>query len=478
MAASQVAERVQELHLDDNGRGPGFESPERVRNLNIVFIGHVDAGKSTLCGHLLYLTGNLDERTLEKYEKEAKSKGRESWKFAWALDLTEQERSKGKTTDYGVASFRTATKHITIIDAPGHKAYVPAMISGTGQADVAILVISARKGEFEAGFERGGQTREHAMLAKTAGVRQLIVVINKMDEPTVQWSEERFQEICDKLAPFLKQIGYRPQEVSWVPVSGFTGENLREPVHPSTCAWYKGGSLLQVLDALKLPPRPLDMPVRMTVVDRFRDMGVCILGRVEAGTIRSGDRLLLMPPRLVVHVTSITMDAEEVPLAEPGDNVKLLVKGVEEDDIHSGQVLCAENDPVEATTTFDGQVMLVEHKSILTAGYRCIAHIQAAAVEVVFERLLAEVDRRTNQIVKKHPKFVRPGSTFIARLSVAQPVCVTAFKEFAPLGRFMLRDEGTTIGAGVVLRIPSQRAKSETNAVVYPDTNKTGADGP
>jgi peptide chain release factor subunit 3 len=299
-----------------------------------------------------------------------------------------------------------------------------------------------------------------------------------MDEPTVQWSEERFQEICDKLAPFLKQIGYRPQEVSWVPVSGFTGENLREPVHPSTCAWYKGGSLLQVLDALKLPPRPLDMPVRMTVVDRFRDMGVCILGRVEAGTIRSGDRLLLMPPRLVVHVTSITMDAEEVPLAEPGDNVKLLVKGVEEDDIHSGQVLCAENDPVEATTTFDGQVMLVEHKSILTAGYRCIAHIQAAAVEVVFERLLAEVDRRTNQIVKKHPKFVRPGSTFIARLSVAQPVCVTAFKEFAPLGRFMLRDEGTTIGAGVVLRIPSQRAKSETNAVVYPDTNKTGADGP
>ncbi|KAF6001318.1 eukaryotic peptide chain release factor gtp-binding subunit [Cyanidiococcus yangmingshanensis] len=459
MAASEVVDGMQRLQVEDDS-GPATSSPETLRNINIVFIGHVDAGKSTLCGHLLYLTGNLDERTLEKYEKEAKSKGRESWKFAWALDLTEQERSKGKTTDYGVASFRTRTKHITIIDAPGHKAYVPAMISGTGQADVAILVISARKGEFEAGFERGGQTREHAMLAKTAGVRQLVVVVNKMDEPTVQWSQERFRDICDKLTPFLKQIGYRPQELSWVPVSGYSGENLRERVSPSVCSWYRGGSLLEVLDALKLPPRPLDVPVRMTVVDKFREMGVCILGKVESGIVRNGDRLLLMPPRLAVQVAGITVDAEEVPAAEPGDNVKLLVKGVEEDDIHPGQVLCAEDAPVEATTVFDGQIMLVEHKSILTAGYRCVAHIQAAAVEVVFERLLAEVDRRTNQIAKKYPKFVRPGSTFIARLAVAQPVCVTPFKDFAPLGRFMLRDEGTTIGAGVVLRIPGQRIVS------------------
>ena len=453
--AVQAAEQaVQKMQLSTDG-----DAAAKRHHVNIVFIGHVDAGKSTLCGHLLYLTGNVDDRTLEKYEREAKSKGRDTWKYAWAMDLTEQERSKGKTTEYGVATFHTRHKHVTIIDAPGHKSYVPSMISGAGQADVGILVISARKGEFEAGFERGGQTREHAMLAKTAGVRQLIVAVNKMDEPTVQWSEERYREICGKLAPFLKQVGFRANDIVWVPVSGYTGANLRERIDAARCPWYRGESLLELLDGLQLPPRPVDAPLRMTVVDKYKEMGVCMLGRIESGTLRNGDRLLLMPPRAPITVTGVWNDAEEVSAAGPGDSVKLTVKGVEEDDIHAGFVLCAESAPVEPTTEFDAQVMLLEHRSILTAGYKCVAHIQAASEEVVFERLLAEMDKRTGQIAKRYPKFVRPGSTFIARLSVSQPVCVMPFKAFAPLGRFMLRDEGTTIGAGVVLKVRYSASK-------------------
>eukprot|EP00166_Cyanidium_caldarium_P002021 ctg_2071.g425 len=351
----QAAEQaVRKMQLSTDGEGEGDAAKRH--HVNIVFIGHVDAGKSTLCGHLLYLTGNVDDRTMEKYEREAKSKGRDTWKYAWAMDLTEQERSKGKTTEYGVATFHTRHKHVTIIDAPGHKSYVPSMISGAGQADVGILVISARKGEFEAGFERGGQTREHAMLAKTAGVRQLIVAVNKMDEPTVQWSEERYREICGKLAPFLKQVGFRANDIVWVPVSGYTGANLRERIDAAQCPWYRGESLLELLDGLQLPPRPVDAPLRMTVVDKYKEMGVCMLGRIESGTLRNGDRLLLMPPRTPITVTGVWNDAEEVSAAGPGDSVKLTVKGVEEDDIHAGFVLCAESAPVEPTTEFDAQV--------------------------------------------------------------------------------------------------------------------------
>ena len=206
-------------------------------HLNIVFIGHVDAGKSTFGGNLLYITGMVDKRTMEKYEKDAKDAGRESWYLSWALDSTPQERSKGKTVEVGRAYFETELRRYTILDAPGHKTYVPSMISGAAQADVAILVISARKGEFETGFEKGGQTREHIMLVKTAGISKLVVVINKMDEPTVKWDKGRYDEIKDKLTPFIKASGYNPKtDVTFIPVSAFTGDNLKE--RKNTAAWW------------------------------------------------------------------------------------------------------------------------------------------------------------------------------------------------------------------------------------------------
>lgn len=208
-------------------------------HLNIVFVGHVDAGKSTMGGNLLFLTGMVDKRTMEKLEREAKEAGRESWYLSWALDSTTQERSKGKTVEVGRAYFETPARRYTILDAPGHKTYVPSMISGAAQADVAILVISARKGEFETGFERGGQTREHIMLVKTAGVSKLIVAINKMDDPTVNWEESRYNEIKDRLIPFIKASGYNPKtDVYFIPVSAYTGVNLKDRVSKSVAPWW------------------------------------------------------------------------------------------------------------------------------------------------------------------------------------------------------------------------------------------------
>lgn len=208
-------------------------------HLNIVFVGHVDAGKSTMGGNLLFLTGMVDKRTMEKLEREAKEAGRESWYLSWALDSTTQERSKGKTVEVGRAYFETPARRYTILDAPGHKTYVPSMISGAAQADVAILVISARKGEFETGFERGGQTREHIMLVKTAGVSKLIVAINKMDDPTVNWEESRYNEIKDRLIPFIKASGYNPKtDVYFIPVSAYTGVNLKDRVPKSVAPWW------------------------------------------------------------------------------------------------------------------------------------------------------------------------------------------------------------------------------------------------
>lgn len=216
-------------------------------HLNIVFIGHVDAGKSTLGGNLLYLTGVVDKRTMEKYEHEAKEAGRETWYLSWVLDATPQERSKGKTVEVGRAYFETLNRRYTILDAPGHKTYVPSMISGAAQADVAILVISARKGEFETGFERGGQTREHVMLVKTVGVSKVVVVINKMDDSTVNWEEARFNEIKDKLVPFIKASGFNPKDVTFIPISAYTGLNLKDPIPASTSSWWKSVAFLFLL---------------------------------------------------------------------------------------------------------------------------------------------------------------------------------------------------------------------------------------
>lgn len=286
-----------------------------------------DAGKSTIGGQIMSLTGMVDKRTLEKYEREAREKSRESWYLSWALDTNQEERDKGKTVEVGRAFFETEKKHFTILDAPGHKSFVPNMIGGAAQADLAVLVLSARKGEFETGFDRGGQTREHAMLAKTAGVKHLVVLINKMDDPTVLWEEARYNECRDKILPYLKKLGFNPaKDLTFMPVSGLGGLGLLDQLTEERCPWYRGPAFIPFIDGLPSLNRKQEGPFIMPIVDKYKDMGTVVMGKVESGSVRKGSNLLVMPNRTAVSVDQLWSDDEEVSAVGPGENVKIKLK--------------------------------------------------------------------------------------------------------------------------------------------------------
>lgn len=427
-------------------------------HLNIVFIGHVDAGKSTISGQILCVTNQIDDRTLAKYTKEAKEKNRDTWFLAYIMDTNEEERAKGKTVEVGRAHFTTTNKRYTLLDAPGHKNYVPNMIEGTAQADVGVLVISARRGEFETGFDRGGQTREHAMLAKTLGIQRLIVLVNKMDDPTVKWSKTRYDDIVGKLTPFLKKWGYNvAKEVIFIPASGMTGENIKDKVTEEVCPWYKGVSFMNLLDQLEPLQRFPNSPLRIPIIARYKDMGVVsILGKLESGTIRTGDKLIMQPGGMAISCIGLMIDDQDVEMAEPGENIVVKVKGVEEEDVHGGFVLSHSENRTKTSISFNAQVAvldLLEHKPLITIGYSAILHIHSLAIECQISELLSAVDKKTGKKVK--PRFLRSGDIGIVRITVdeASSICVEAYKDFPQMGRFTLRDEGLTISVGKVNKV-------------------------
>ena len=299
---------------------------------SMVFIGHVDAGKSTICGNLMFLTGMVDERIIEKYKQEAKDKGRDSWWLAYVMDSNDEEKAKGKTVEVGRAQFDTSTKKYTIFDAPGHKNYVPNMIMGAACADVAGLVISARKGEFEAGFEADGQSREHAQLAKSLGVQKLVVVINKMDD--CQWKKERYDQIVQDLAPFLKATGYNDEDITYIPISGLTSENIETKVDAKVCSWYDGPTLIEVIDKIQLMPRFPAGPLRMPILDKWKEKDLIAFGKVENGTLNLGDKLAIMPSGVPAQVLSL-LDAkgQVVKYATPGENVSVTLNVADDDQV-------------------------------------------------------------------------------------------------------------------------------------------------
>jgi len=431
------------------------EDDDDREHLNIVFIGHVDAGKSTLGGQILYLTGSVDERTIQKYEKEAKDKNRESWYMAYIMDTNEEERAKGKTVECGRATFTTEKKRYTILDAPGHKLYVPNMINGAAQADIGVLVIAARKGEFETGFEKGGQTREHAQLAKTLGVSKLVVVVNKMDDPSVNWSQERYDEVQSKLTPFLKQCGYNTKrDVTFSPVSGLMGFGIKDRVSKEMCPWFGGPSLFEILDGLEPQDRNRDIAVRMPVLDKHRDMGTMILGKLEAGTIVKGDDLMLMPNKVPIKVTSIFREADEVQYALPGENIRIRVTGVEEEGVSTGFVVCGTQNIGRGVKMFEAQLAildLLEHKALFTAGYKCVMHCHTLTEEVEVVKLVHQIDPKTKLPCNKRCPFVKSGSIVVCRIATQSgSVLIEKFSDYPQLGRFTLRDEGKTIAIGKV----------------------------
>lgn len=422
--------------------------------LNLVVIGHVDAGKSTLMGHLLYLLGNVNKRTMHKYEQESKKAGKASFAYAWVLDETGEERDRGVTMDVGMTKFETKSKVVTLMDAPGHKDFIPNMITGAAQADVAVLVVDASRGEFEAGFEAGGQTREHALLVRSLGVTQLAVAVNKMDQ--VNWQEERFQEITSKLGHFLKQAGFKESDVFYIPTSGLSGENLatRSTVTELT-SWYSGPSLVEQIDSFKAPQRSVDKPFRLCVSDVFKDQGsgFCVTGKIEAGYIQTGDRILAMPPNETCTVKGITLHDEPLDWAAAGDHVSLTLTGMDIIKINVGCVYCDPKDPIKACTRFRARILLFNIELPITQGFPVLLHYGTVSEPATIKKLVSVLHKSSGEVLKKKPKCLTKGMNAIVELQTHRPVALELYKDYKELGRFMLRYTGSTIAAGVVTEI-------------------------
>lgn len=422
--------------------------------LNLVVIGHVDAGKSTLMGHLLYLLGHVNKRTMHKYEQESKKAGKASFAYAWVLDETGEERQRGVTMDVGMTKFETKSKVITLMDAPGHKDFIPNMITGAAQADVAALVVDASRGEFEAGFEAGGQTREHALLVRSLGVTQLAVAVNKMDQ--VNWQQDRFREVTSKLGHFLKQAGFKDSDVFYVPTSGLSGENLAKCSQiPDLTSWYKGPCLIDQIDSFKAPQRSTDKPFRLCASDVFKDQGsgFCVTGKIEAGYIQTGDRILAMPPNETCTVKGITLHDEAVDWAAAGDQVSLTLTGVDIIKINVGCVFCSQNEPIKACTRFRARVLIFNFDVPITQGFPVIIHYQTVSEPATIRKLVSVLHKSTGEVVKKKPKCLTKGMNAVIELQTQRPVALELYKDFKELGRFMLRYSGSSIAAGVVTEI-------------------------
>jgi len=431
------------------------EIPDTRDHLNIIFIGHVDSGKSTTAGNLLFQTGVIDQRTIEKYEREAKEKNRGSWLYAYIMDTNEEERQKGKTVEVGRAYFETSKKRYTILDAPGHKNYVPNMIGGVAQADIGILIISSKKGEFESGFEKGGQTKEHATLAKTLGVKQLIIAINKMDESG--WAEERYNECIEKLTPFIKSVGFNlKNDIFWIPISGFTGDNIKVRISKETCPWYSGPSLLELLDDIKPPNRDENGPVRIPLLTKYKDKGATVvLGKLESGTLSKGQRVIIIPGKVKSDVAFIELNDVEMKICKPGANICVGLNEAKESDIKQGFILCDVEHPVRTATKFKAQMVLLDllpHKCIFSAGYEAVIHIHTCVEEISVAELVNVLNKKTKKLMPK-PTFVKKGDVIECIIETAQPIALETFDTLQQLGRFTLRDEGKTIAVGKVLEI-------------------------
>ncbi|VDP37884.1 unnamed protein product [Heligmosomoides polygyrus] len=432
-------------------------------HINIVVIGHVDSGKSTTTGHLIYKCGGIDKRTIEKFEKEAQEMGKGSFKYAWVLDKLKAERERGITIDIALWKFETAKYYITIIDAPGHRDFIKNMITGTSQADCAVLVVACGTGEFEAGISKNGQTREHALLAQTLGVKQLIVACNKMDSTEPPFSEARYTEITTEVSNFIKKIGYNPKTVAFVPISGFNGDNMLEP--SPNMPWFKGWTvegpggnvsgktLLEALDSISAPQRPTNRPLRLPLQDVYKigGIGTVPVGRVETGIIKPGMVVTFAPQNVTTEVKSVEMHHESLPEAGPGDNVGFNVKNVSVKDIRRGSVCSdSKNDPAKEARSFNAQVIIMNHPGQISAGYTPVLDCHTAHIACKFNELKEKVDRRTGKKVEDLPKFLKSGDAGIVELIPTKPLCVESFTDYAPLGRFAVRDMRQTVAVGVI----------------------------
>jgi elongation factor 1-alpha len=466
-------------------------APSQKIHINIVVIGHVDSGKSTSTGHLIYKCGGIDKRTIEKYEKEAQELGKGSFKYAWVLDKLKAERERGITIDIALWKFETEKYYVTVIDAPGHRDFIKNMITGTSQADCAVLIIAAGVGEFEAGISKNGQTREHALLAYTLGVKQMIIGVNKMDSTEPPYSEARYNEIKKEVSTYIKKVGYNPDAVAFVPISGWHGDNMIE--ESSNMSWFKGWSikrkvpgkkeetttegktLIDALDAIIPPERPTDKPLRLPLQDVYKigGIGTVPVGRVETGVLKPGMVVTFAPQNLSTEVKSVEMHHEQLAEAVPGDNVGFNVKNVSVKDIRRGNV-CGDskNDPPKETGDFVAQVIVLNHPGQIQPGYAPVLDCHTAHIACKFAEFLKKIDRRSGKELEDSPKILKSGDAAMIRLIPSKAMCVEAFSQYPPLGRFAVRDMKQTVAVGVIKEVTKKAVEGKATKAAQKATGK------
>jgi len=426
------------------------------KHVNLVVIGHVDAGKSTTTGHLIYKCGGIDKRVIDSFEKEAAELGKASFKYAWVLDKLKSERERGITIDIALWKFETKKFYFTIIDAPGHRDFIKNMITGTSQADVAILMIAAKQSEFEAGWGAQGSTKEHMTLASTLGVKKLIVCLNKMDD--ADYSQKRFDEVRKEVKSWLEKKGIY-KKAKFIPISGLKGDNLIEK--STKMPWFEdkkkycAKTLLEVLDTIKPPKRPTDKPLRLPLQDvyKIQGIGTVPVGRVETGVLRPGMVVHFAPVDLKAECKSVEMHHEHLPEAKPGDNVGFNVKGLSVKQINRGNVASdSKSKPAKGVRRFLAQVIVLKHQQI-KSGYTPVLDCHTAHIACKFNTVLSKLDARTGKATAILPNAVKTGDAAMVALTPTKPLCLESYGDFAPLGRFAVRDMRCTVAVGIVKKV-------------------------
>ena len=413
-------------------------------HMNLVFIGHVDHGKSTTVGRVLYDTGALSDVELRKLKEEAAKVGKATFEFAFTMDRLKEERERGLTIDIAHKDFQTPKYYFTIIDAPGHRDFVKNMITGTSQADAAVLIVSVKEGV-------QSQTKEHAFLAKTLGVKQLIIGFNKMD--AVNYDRVKFEEVKKDLTTLLKTIGYKIEEIPMIPISGYMGDNIAKK--SDKMPWYSGQTLLETFDTLKVPEKPVTKPLRLPIQDVYTITGVGTVpvGRVETGILKVNDKVLIMPANVTGEVKSIEMHHVQMPQAEPGDNVGFNLKGVDRSAIKRGDVLGKPDNPPTVAEEFTAQIVVLNHPTAITVGYQPVIHCHTAQVACSVIEITKKIDPKTGQAIGEKPDFIKTGDVAIIKFKPSKPMVVEKASEFPQLGRFAVRDMGQTVAAGLVIDV-------------------------
>uniref|UniRef100_A0A7S4DTN1 Tr-type G domain-containing protein n=1 Tax=Lotharella globosa TaxID=91324 RepID=A0A7S4DTN1_9EUKA len=421
--------------------------------INLVVVGHVDAGKSTLMGHLMVKIGKIDQRTIRKFQKESAIMGKGSFAYAWVLDGHQEERERGITVDVAVTHFATAKRRVTLLDAPGHRDFVPNMISGASQADAAILVVPAKIGEFENGFDRGGQTKEHATLIRSLGVRNVIIAVNKLD--TVGWDKKRFEEVSNHTTAYLHSLGYKPTQLQTVPVSGLKGENLTDRKDVGLTHWYKGPTLTEAIDNIAPPKKPADAALIMIVSDVYKASqgstgGLTLAGKIESGAMIAKDKIIVHPQQKVITVKAICTQGKPVTVAKAGDSVEVSVKDATDDEVSIGCIIGHPSKPLPYVTEFKVKVLTLNYKIPLLAGQNVIVYSLGMGHPAYIHSLESQIDRRSGELIRSKPRCVQRNSAAEIMVRTHQPICLDSYASNPVLGRVSIRRGDETVAYGVV----------------------------